>query len=98
MATMAIVPKAYIGWVTQFQTDCKRFEFSDQGFEDGLAWHVTDHEILQKNGCAVSTAEGVVAKLREMYFAGKERSIVKFEDLLRAMIDFHKAWSEASTS
>ena len=92
MATLAIVPKAYVGWINQFQTDAKRFEFTGQGFEDGQAWHVTDHEILVRNGCAKSNAEEVVTELWKMAFAGKERSLIWFEDLLKAIIDFFTAW------
>ena len=95
MATLAIVPRPYVGWVMQFQKDRKRFELSDQGFEDGLAWHLTDHKTLEKNGCAMANGEGVVAELYNMYLAGKERSLIKHEDLLRAIIDFATAWAEA---
>lgn len=96
MATLAVVPKAYVGWIPQFQKDAKRFEFSGQGFDDGLAWHVTDHEILVENGCAMSNAEEVVAELWKMVFAGKERSLIKFEDLLRAIIDFSTVWYDVN--
>ncbi len=96
MVIIAIVPKAYVGWVTQYLKDYKRFEFSDQGFGDGMAWHVTDSNILRENGCAMRDAEGLVTKLWEMCLAGKERALIEFEDLLKAMIDFHKAWSDAN--
>ena len=92
MATLAIVPKAYVGWITQFQKDAKRFEFTGQGFDDGQARHITDHEILVRNGCAKSNAEEVVTELWKMVFAGKGRSLIKFEDLLRAIIGFSTAW------
>ena len=80
------------------QKDYKRFEFSNQGFEDGLAWYITDHEILKGNGCAMESAEAMVTRLWDMYFEGRERSVIKFEDLLKAMMDFHKVWSEAERS
>ena len=92
MATLAIVPKAYVGWITQFLKDTKRFEFTYQGFHDGEAYHTTNHKILVKNGCAKARAEEVVTELWDMAFAGKERSVIEFEDLLRAIIDFSAAW------
>ena len=101
MATLAIVPRPYVGWVTQFQQDYKRFEFSGEGFEDvidGMGWYVTNHEILERNGCAMANAKEVVLELWNMYFAGKERALVRFEDVLRAMIDFHTAWSVGDDS
>lgn len=90
-----------MGWVTQFQQDYKRFEFSGEGFEDvidAMGWYITDHETLKRDGCAMTNAEEVVAELYEMYFAGKERSLVRFEDILRAMIDFHTTWSTGDNS
>lgn len=79
------------------QKDCIRFEFSHQSFEDGQAWHITNHKILERNDCAMADAEGVVKEFEKMYFAGKERSLIKFEDLLKAMIDFYTAWSRADS-
>ena len=63
MATLAIVPKAYIRWITQFLKNTKRFEFTHQGFHDREAYHTTNHEILVKNGCAKAHAEEVVTEL-----------------------------------
>lgn len=98
MATLAIIPKLYIGWITQFLKDYKQFEFSDKSFDYGLAWHVTDHKILERNGCAMSNAEGVVTEIWKMCFAREARSLIKFEDILRSIVDLDTAWSKASVS
>ena len=64
---------------------------SDQAFKDGLAWHVTDYETLARSVCVMKNAEGILAELQEIYFAGKEGSLTKIEDLLKAIIDLYTA-------
>lgn len=63
-----------------------------------MAWHITNHKILESNGCAKADAEEVVMEFEKMYFAGKERALIKFEDILKAMINFYAAWSGANSS
>ena len=92
-ALLAIIPGAYIGWARQFRQDRQAFGFSREEFTDGKgAFWVGDVAALKKADCRVDDAEAVITRLWDMYFEGEERSLVRFEDVIRGLMDMHKNW------
>ena len=92
-ALLAIIPGAYVGWVQQFRQDDQHFGFVRKTFEDGKgAFWVRDVAALKKADCRVDDAEAVITRLWDMYFEGEERSLVRFEDVMRGLMELHKKW------
>lgn len=92
-ALLAITPKAYLGWCTELQDKPDEFTFARSSMEDGQgAWFVANLETLRKY--QQGSAEAVLDRLWDMYFEGEPRSLVKFEDILRGVIEFHAAWTQ----
>ena len=51
------------------------------------AWYVTDETTLAH--CQVGDAEGIVKKLQEMFDAREPRALIRFESLLRGIMEIH---------
>lgn len=86
------MPKVYLGWCTELQEKAQRFELIASTMEDGKgAWFVANNETLEKY--RRDSAEDIVRELWIMYSKREPRSLVKFEDILKAVIEFHTAWA-----
>ena len=56
-----------------------------------MACHGLGYEVLKGNGCAMDGAAEIAEGLRRMCFEFKARSLVRFEDLCKAMIEWETA-------
>ena len=93
MASLAILPKAYLSWCTNLQRNYLRYQIAKSSLTDGRgAWYITNQKNLEEY--RVRTGEDVVRRLGEMYFAGQARSLVMFKDILLSAIEFHRRINE----
>ncbi|KAL8707765.1 MAG: hypothetical protein Q9225_007710 [Loekoesia sp. 1 TL-2023] len=88
-ALLAIVPKAFIGWCWQFHEKAIALHTSGGSINDGGdAWYVVKERALVDY--QVDNAEMVAMRLNEMYHAGVPRSLIKFEVLLKGIMQYHR--------
>lgn len=93
ITTLIIVFKAYIEWASSMQQNFKHFEFAKIEFEDDHeAWFVINHILLSQY--QVRNAQKVVERLWKMYFASRNRSLIKFDEILKNMMKFYTTWIE----
>ncbi|KAI4264632.1 MAG: hypothetical protein L6R42_000272 [Xanthoria sp. 1 TBL-2021] len=88
-ATLAITPKAYLGWHNELSKNATDRGFVKSGWEDSAGAFLTaDDKTLE--GFKMDNAKEVVQKLRGMYFEGRPRSVIRFQEAIDGIIDFHK--------
>ncbi|KAL8865973.1 MAG: hypothetical protein Q9198_009087 [Flavoplaca austrocitrina] len=87
-ATLVIAPKAYLGWHDELGEKPIGKGFVEKGFADGKgAFLVANDKILDKFKKA--NAQEVVQRLREMYFEGRPGSLIKLQEAIDGVVEFH---------
>ena len=80
-----------MGWCTQLQGLSPQINFVEKGWADGAgAFVAATHTTLK--GYQVRKEDELVQRLYEMYFEGEPRSLVKFEDIIAGVIEYHSQW------
>ncbi|CAO1601275.1 hypothetical protein XANCAGTX0491_004941 [Xanthoria calcicola] len=87
-ATLAITPKAYLGWHDDLSKKHTRAGFVKTGWEDGAGAFLTANDNTLR-GFQMGNAKEVVHKLRDMYFEGRPRSVIRFQEAINVIIEFH---------
>ena len=83
-----IVPTAYLGWCTALQEHHRGLEFVKGGWEDGAgAYVIADDAILEHYRAPDGLT--VVKRLWDMYFVREPRSLIKYQDILEAAMEFY---------
>ena len=91
------MPKAYIGWCEDLQKHAPKLEFAEDTMQDGHgAWFVAKHEVIERY--RERKVDDLVQRLWDMYFMQKPRSLMRFEDVLRGVIQFRKEWLAAGSA
>ncbi|KAL8837176.1 MAG: hypothetical protein Q9170_002637 [Blastenia crenularia] len=80
-ATLALVPKAYVGWHRQFSEKCALRGFQRYSWGDAMGAHLAVSPAKLKEWRAPN-AKTIVQRFWEMYFEGEPRSLVKLQDLI----------------
>ncbi len=77
-----------MGWCTQLQEPSSKTEFEGKGWADGAgAFVAVESTTLQKY--QAWEADELVERLDDMYFEEEPRSLVKFEEIISGVIDYH---------
>ena len=89
-ATLAILPKAYIGWNLDFSKDALSYRMgqSETGRDLGHVYTPKAEVVAQHR---VRDAAAIVDRLWDMYREGTPKSIMNFGGILHEMCNFEEA-------